>query len=47
MIGALRYAFTPVGDVPLPVALGVLCALTAIALGAALRLTAIGYKLRV
>jgi ABC-2 type transport system permease protein len=47
MIGALRYAFTSSGDVPLPVALGVLCALTALALGAALRLTAVGYKLRV
>ena len=34
-------------DVPLPVALGVLCILTVIALGTALRLTAIGYKLRV
>jgi ABC-2 type transport system permease protein len=47
MIGALRYAFTPIGDVPLSVALGVLCILTVIALGTALRLTAMGYKLRV
>jgi len=46
LIGALRYAFTPVGDVPLVVALGTLCVLTAVSLGAALRLTAIGYKLR-
>ena len=47
MIGALRYAFTPTGDVPLPVALGALCVMTAVSLGLALRLTAIGYKLRV
>jgi ABC-2 type transport system permease protein len=47
MIGAMRYAFTPTGDVPLPVALGTLCVMTAVSLGLALRLTAIGYKLRV
>ena len=47
MIGALRYAFVPTGDVPLWVALGTLCALTSLSLGVALRLTAIGYKLRV
>jgi ABC-2 type transport system permease protein len=47
LIGALRYAFVSTGDVSLPVALGTLCALTALSLGVALRLTAIGYKLRV
>lgn len=47
MIGALRYAFTATGDVPEPVALLTLLALTGLSLGLALRLTAIGYKLRV
>ena len=46
MIGALRYAFAGAADVSLGVALSVLTALTVVALGVALRMTAVGYKLR-
>jgi len=46
MIDALRYAFTGSGDVPLAVSLGTLIALTASALVVALRMMALGVKLR-
>jgi ABC-2 type transport system permease protein len=47
LIGALRYAFTGTGDVPLGVALATLVGLTVVSLGVALRMTALGVKLRV
>jgi len=47
MIDALRYSFTGRGDVPLWVSLAVVGGLTALALTVALRMTAVGYKLRV
>jgi ABC-2 type transport system permease protein len=46
MIGAFRYAYTPVGDVPLGVSLCVISILAVLALAVALRLVAAGYKLR-
>jgi ABC-2 type transport system permease protein len=46
MIDAFRYAFTGRGDVPLSVSLGVVAGLTVVFVAIALRLTAIGYKLR-
>ncbi len=46
MIDAFRYAFTGRGDVPLGVSLGVVATLTVIFVAIALRMTAIGYKLR-
>jgi len=45
-IAALRDAFTGGGDIPLGVSLAVLVALAAISLATALRLVAVGYKLR-
>jgi len=47
MIDAFRYSFTGRSDVPLGVSLGIVSALTVVALGVALRMTATGYKLRV
>jgi ABC-2 type transport system permease protein len=47
MVDALRFAFTGTGDVPLAVSLGTVSALTVIALAVALRMTALGVKLRV
>jgi len=46
MIGAFRYSYTGSGDVPLGVSLAVITGLALIALAVALRLVAIGYKLR-
>lgn len=46
MINAFRYSYTAHGDASLGVSLTVVAVLGAIALAAALRLTAIGYKLR-
>jgi ABC-2 type transport system permease protein len=46
MIGAFRYSYSGTGDVPLGISLGVISALAVIALAVALRLVAIGYKLR-
>jgi ABC-2 type transport system permease protein len=46
MIDAFRYSYTGTGDVPLWVSLLVISALAAAALAAALRLVAIGFKLR-
>lgn len=46
MIDAFRYAFTGRSDEPLALSLGVVGALTAAALGAALSMTALGVKLR-
>jgi ABC-2 type transport system permease protein len=47
LIGALRYAFTGTGDVPFGAAFSVLCVLTVLSIAAALRMTALGIKLRV
>ena len=46
MIDALRYAFTGTGDVSLAASLGTLIALTALTLIVALRMMALGVKLR-
>ncbi len=46
MIDAFRYAFTSIGDVPLWISLLVLISLTVVALSVALRMTALGVKLR-
>jgi ABC-2 type transport system permease protein len=46
MIGAFRYSYTGTGDVPLGISLAVISGLALIALAVALRLVAIGYKLR-
>jgi ABC-2 type transport system permease protein len=46
MIDAFRYSFTGRGDVPLAVSLGIVTVLAVLALGTALRMVAIGYKLR-
>lgn len=46
MIDAFRYSYTAVGDEPLGVALAVVAILAAVALGVALRMMAVGYKLR-
>ncbi|HMD02748.1 MAG TPA: ABC transporter permease, partial [Candidatus Baltobacteraceae bacterium] len=46
MIDAFRYSFTGRSDVPLGLSLGVVSALTVLALGIALSMTAAGYKLR-
>jgi ABC-2 type transport system permease protein len=46
MIGAFRYSYTGTGDVPLGISLAVITGLAIIALGIALRMMAIGYKLR-
>jgi len=46
MIDAFRYSFTGRSDVPLQVSIGIVLALTAIALATALRMTGTGYKLR-
>ncbi|MBV9276681.1 MAG: ABC transporter permease [Candidatus Eremiobacteraeota bacterium] len=45
-IDAFRYSFTSQSYLPLPFSLGVIGLLTVLALGTALRMTAIGYKLR-
>lgn len=45
-IDAFRYSFTSQSYLPLWFSLGVIAVLTALALGTALRMTAIGYKLR-
>ncbi len=47
MIDAFRYSFTGRSDVPLGFSIGIVAALAALAVGAALRMTALGYKLRV
>ena len=47
MIDAFRYAFTGRSDVPLAISLGIVSFLTVVAIVAALRMTATGYKLRV
>ena len=47
MIDAFRYAFVGAGDVPLARSLAIVSVLAAIALATALRMTALGYKLRV
>jgi ABC-2 type transport system permease protein len=46
MIGAFRYSYSGTGDVPLGISLAVISTLAVIALAVALRLVAIGYKLR-
>jgi ABC-2 type transport system permease protein len=46
MIDAFRYSYTGFGAVPLGVSLGVVAALAVVFTGIALRMTAIGYKLR-
>ncbi|GAC1311046.1 MAG: ABC transporter permease [Vulcanimicrobiaceae bacterium] len=46
MIDAFRYAFTGRSDVAVTLSIGVVAALTVVALGVALRMTALGYKLR-
>jgi ABC-2 type transport system permease protein len=47
MIDALRHAFTGQGDAPLWVSVGVVAAMALLAVGGALYMMAIGYKLRV
>jgi ABC-2 type transport system permease protein len=47
MIDAFRFSFTGRSDVPLATSISIVVALTCIALGVALRMTATGYKLRV
>jgi ABC-2 type transport system permease protein len=47
MIDAFRYAFTGHSDVPLGLSIGLVVVLTVLSLAVALRLTGIGYKLRV
>jgi ABC-2 type transport system permease protein len=47
MIDAFRYSFTGRSDVPLFVSIGIVVTLTLISLGVSLRMTALGYKLRV
>jgi ABC-2 type transport system permease protein len=47
MIDAFRYAFTGRSDVPLGLSVGIVAVLAALAVGTALRMTAVGYKLRV
>jgi ABC-2 type transport system permease protein len=46
MIGAFRYSYTGTGDVPLGVSLTVITGLAIVALLVALRMVAVGYKLR-
>ncbi len=46
MIGAFRYSYTERGDVPLATSLIVITVLAVIALATALRMVAVGYKLR-
>jgi ABC-2 type transport system permease protein len=46
MINAFRYSYTSQGDAPLLVSLAIVFALAAIAFGTALRMMAVGYKLR-
>jgi len=47
MIDAFRYAFTGRSDVPLGLSIGIVSTLALLAVGIALRMTALGYKLRV
>lgn len=47
MIDAFRHSFIGTGDVPLARSLAIVSVLAALALGTALRMTALGYKLRV
>jgi ABC-2 type transport system permease protein len=47
MIDAFRYSFTGRDDVPLGLSLGIVGILTVVALGVALRMIGMGYKLRV
>ncbi len=47
MIDAFRYAFTGHSDVPLSLSIGIVLALTLVSFAVALRMTALGYKLRV
>jgi ABC-2 type transport system permease protein len=47
MIDAFRYAFTGRSDVSLGLSVGIVATLTVLAVGTALRMTAVGYKLRV
>jgi ABC-2 type transport system permease protein len=47
MIDAFRFSFTGRSDVPLAISLAIVLVLTCAALGAALRMTAVGFKLRV
>jgi ABC-2 type transport system permease protein len=46
MIDAFRYSYIGKGDVPLALSLGVVAALSALAFAVALRMMAVGYKLR-
>jgi ABC-2 type transport system permease protein len=46
MIDAFRFAYTGTSDIPLSISIGVVVALTAVAFATALRLVAIGFKLR-
>jgi len=47
MIDAFRYSFTGRSDVPLGVSIGIVVTLMLISVGVSLRMTAMGYKLRV
>jgi len=47
MIDAFRYSFTGRSDVPLATSIAIVVVLTCAAFGAALRMTAVGFKLRV
>lgn len=46
MIDAFRYVFTGRSDVPVALSIGIVAILALVALGVALRMTAVGYKLR-
>jgi ABC-2 type transport system permease protein len=46
MIDAFRYSFTGHSDVSVPLSVAIVAALTCAALGTALRMTALGVKLR-
>jgi ABC-2 type transport system permease protein len=46
MIDAFRYSYVDKGDVPLSLSLAVVAVLSALAFAVALRMTAVGYKLR-
>ncbi len=46
MIDAFRYAFTGRSDVPVALSIAIVASLALLALGVALRMTAVGYKLR-
>jgi hypothetical protein len=46
MINAFRYSYTLRGDAPLLISLAIVATLTALAFGTALRMMAVGFKLR-